>query len=115
MLRVLIVEDEFFAALLLQEDLQAAGYVTLGPYRTLAEAIGAVETDRYDVAILDINLNGEMAFPVIDKLTHRGTPVILLSGYEGRDLPEYLRSLPRISKPYDKTRLLKEIERATMR
>jgi DNA-binding response OmpR family regulator len=110
-MRILIVEDEFFPAVLLEEDLRAAGWTTVGPYATLAQAMSAAETEKFDLAVLDINLKGEMVYPLADELAARGIPFIFLSGYAGRDLPERFRGLPKLSKPYNATLLRKEIER----
>lgn len=110
-MRILIVEDEFFPAVLLEEDLRAAGWTTVGPCATLAQAMSAAETENFDLAILDINLKGEMVYPLADELVTRGIPFIFLSGYTSRDLPERFRGLPKLSKPYNSVMLCKEIER----
>jgi DNA-binding response OmpR family regulator len=110
--RILIVEDEFFAAVLLEEDLRAAGWEPIGPFTTLARAIEAARAEIFDVAILDVNLNGEMVYPLADELAERKRPFIFLSGYGLRDLPERFRSLPKVAKPYNRASLMKEVERA---
>lgn len=114
-MRILIVEDEFFPGILLEEDLRAAGWTTLGPYPTLSQAMSAAEAEQFDLAVLDINLKGEMVYPLADKLTARSIPFIFLSGYTGRDLPERFRELPRLSKPYNMAILREEIERISVR
>ena len=106
-----MAEDEFLVALLLEQDLQSAGYEVAGPFTRLPEAVAAAERDSFDVALLDMNMNGEMAYPVADCFLARGTPFLLLSGYGTADLPERLRGVPRISKPYDSATLIREIER----
>lgn len=110
-MRIFIVEDEFFAAILLEEDLRTAGWSTLGPFTTLNQARGAAKTEQFDLAILDVNLDGEMVYPLADDLAARGIPFIFLSGYLSRDLPERFKATPKISKPYDAVLLRKEIER----
>ena len=110
-MRILIVEDEFFAAHLLEEDLRAAGFVTLGPFTTLGRAIEAARSEDFDLAILDVNLNGEMVYPLADELVARGMPFVFLSGYSLRDLPERFRTLPKVSKPYSAPVLMAEIQR----
>ena len=64
-----------------------------------------------DIALLDINMNGQMAYPVADELLSRGIPFIFLSGYGTAALPEAYRNTPRIPKPYDPGMLMKEIRR----
>jgi DNA-binding response OmpR family regulator len=111
-MRVLIVEDEFLAAILLEEELRLAGCDTVGPFYTLAQARSAAKTERFDLVVLDINLNGEMVYPLARDLLARGIPFIFLSGYATRDLPKEFQDHPRLSKPFDPILLRQRIERA---
>lgn len=111
-MRVLIAEDEFLAAILLEEELRLAGWETVGPFYTLAQARSAVEIEQFDLALLDINLNGEMVYPLARELRARGIPFIFLSGYTTRDLPKEFQDHPRLSKPFDPIVLRQRIERA---
>jgi DNA-binding response OmpR family regulator len=108
-LRVLVVEDEFLVALSLEEDLRALGCVIVGPYTTLADATAAAGRERFDLAILDVNLNGEMAYPLFDEMIARRAPTLLLSGYGKSSLPARFRDLPQIEKPYDPRALARSI------
>jgi DNA-binding response OmpR family regulator len=99
--RVLVVEDEFLLGLSLLEDLADAGADVVGPVSTLAEALEVVMSDAFDLALLDINIRGEMSFPVADALLARNVPLIFLTGYDADVIPERLRRWPRIGKPYD--------------
>jgi DNA-binding response OmpR family regulator len=109
-MRVLIVEDEFLAAILLEEELRAAGWETVGPFFTLRQARSAIENEEFDLAVLDINLNGEMVYPLARDLLARGIPFIFLSGYATRDLPKEFQDHPRLSKPFDPIALRQRIE-----
>lgn len=113
--RVLVAEDEFLLASLLEQDLISAGHLVVGPFTHIGSAMQAANDEPLDLAILDINLNGEMSYPVADKLLLRGVPLILLTGYGATDLPERFRAFPRIAKPYDPARLIEEVERAVLR
>lgn len=108
--RVMIVEDEFLLAMSLEEDLTAAGAIVVGPLTTLSETMDAIEKESFDVAVLDINLNGEMSYPAVDTLIERGSPFVLLSGYAGTSLPERFREFPRLAKPYDVARLIETLQ-----
>jgi DNA-binding response OmpR family regulator len=108
-MRVLIVEDEFLVGVQLEEDLRSAGYSILGPFSTLEAATRASRRDRFDLALLDINLNGDMVYPLADELSARGVPFIFLSGYAAGDLPERFRHAPQLTKPHDPAILSKEI------
>jgi CheY-like chemotaxis protein len=86
--------------------------VVVGPFSTLAGAIEASSTEQFDLAILDVNLNGVPIFPLADQLRGQGKPFILLTGYGAADLPERFAKAPRVGKPCDPAILLKEIQRA---
>lgn len=109
--RILVVEDEFLVAALLEDDLNAAGYAVVGPFTSLASATQAARGGRLDLAILDVNLNGEMVYPLADELLARKVPFIFLSGYGLQDMPEKYRGAPRIAKPYDPPALIREVSR----
>lgn len=114
-LRVFVVEDELLLALGLEDDLADAGCTVLGPFGTVAEALKASTQQRFDVATLDVNLNGEFVYPLADELLARGKPFLFLTGYGAADLPERFRALPRVSKPYDPVTLIRELGRTAGR
>jgi PAS domain S-box-containing protein len=108
--RVLLVEDEFFLRLELEEWLRSAGCAIIGPFSALEPARHlAARGEPIDLAILDANLNGQMVYPLADDLLARGVPVIFLTGYEKASLPARFRVVPQVSKPYDPAALIKEI------
>jgi two-component system, response regulator PdtaR len=109
--RILIAEDEFLVAILLEQDVTEAGYRVVGPFTRFPEALDAVRRGGFDLALLDINMNGQMAYPLADELLTRGVPFIFLSGYGAQDLPERFRGCSRIAKPYDASTLLREVAR----
>jgi DNA-binding LytR/AlgR family response regulator len=83
----------------------------VGPYCNLAQASAALLHESIDLAVLDINLNGTMVYPLAEELATRGIPFLFLTGYGALDLPAAFRSLPRVSKPYDAASLTAEIKR----
>lgn len=109
--RVLVVEDEHLLAITLVDDLQAAGFVPLGPYSTLANAIEASRNLAFEMATLDVNLNGQWVYPLAEELVARGIPFLFLTGYAPSDLPEKFRDHPRITKPYDAAVLDRRLRR----
>lgn len=110
-MRVLIVEDEFLVGMQLEEDLRSLGYSILGPFSTLESAIRASRRESFDLAILDINLNGDMVYPLADELSSRGLPFIFLSGYIRTDLPVRFRRSPQLTKPHDPAVLSRRIQK----
>lgn len=84
-LRVLVVEDSWHVANALKSLLEELGIDVVGPAASLQDAerlLGAQETSAaIRVAIVDINLKGEMAYGLIDTLHDRGVPIVVISGY----------------------------------
>ena len=56
--KVLVVEDEYLVAALMEDILESAGCVVAGPIPRLAQALDAASSEAYDVAVLDVNLAG---------------------------------------------------------
>jgi PAS domain S-box-containing protein len=86
--RILIVEDEPVVAMELRQFLTRLGCVVLGPAGTLDEALALVALHPgagIDLGILDVNLHGQISYPLADLLAERGVPVVYTSGYG--DLP----------------------------
>jgi DNA-binding response OmpR family regulator len=74
---ILIVEDEYLMSDDLRQELERHGATVLGPAGAVDRALYlAASASRIDGAVLDINLNGEMVFPVLDALLQRDVPVL---------------------------------------
>jgi len=100
-MRVLVVEDEYFIAADVAKALEARGAEVVGPVGTLEDATRAVESERIDKAVLDMNLRGNMAYAIADRLEDAGISYVISTGYGADNLPERLRDKPRIEKPFD--------------
>jgi DNA-binding response OmpR family regulator len=111
-MRILIAEDEFLLGIQLEEELRSAGCAIVGPFSTLAKATLAARREGFDLALLDINLNGDRVYPLADELAARGVPFIFLSGYLSAALPERFKGAPQIAKPHDPTALIRTIRAA---
>ena len=104
--KILVVEDEYFLADDLAQALLAEGAVVIGPVGTLEEAAAAIEREHPDKAVLDMNLRGQMAYAIADRLDAASVPFVIATGYSGESLPERLRGKPRVEKPFDLKRLV---------
>ena len=104
-MRVLVVEDEYYLAADLAEALARRGADVVGPVGTLGEAIDAIATHELDRAVLDVNLRGEMSFPIADRLEAAGIPYVIATGYSSDSLPERFRDKPRLEKPFRPERI----------
>jgi DNA-binding NtrC family response regulator len=107
--RVLVVEDEYFIADDLVRALRAAGGQAVGPAGSLDHARTLLDQEEIDAAILDINLHGEMAFPLISDVRERGLPCVVMSGYSPDSLPESVRQVPNLEKPVDYERVVQSL------
>lgn len=101
-LRVLVVEDSALIAMDLASILADAGYTVIGPAFTVAEALAIADDGLVDIALLDIELHGEMVTPVAERLTDRGVPFAFSTGFEegGSPLPVFTDA-PVLRKPFD--------------
>lgn len=80
--RILLVEDSWHVAHALETILENIGMIVAGPAATIAEAEKLIHAQRPDVAVIDMNLRGEMAYGLVAHLHARDVPVIVVSGYE---------------------------------
>ena len=85
--RVLVVEDEYLIALGVQDLLSEVGCIVIGPFARVQDAVAAVLIESVDVALLDVNVAGEMVFPVAYLLEEKGTPFLFVTGYGQSILP----------------------------
>ena len=83
--RILVVEDEALVAMLVEDALLDAGANIVGPACTVYDALRLIDEAKVngviDAVVLDLNLAGETALPVADKLAAFGVPFLIASGY----------------------------------
>jgi CheY-like chemotaxis protein len=103
--RVLLVEDEMIVAWLLEDILADLGCVVVGPAASISEALVMIDAEDFDVAVLDVNLNGKMSYPVADVLVSRGVPFLFSTGYDKDRLLEAYRIFPVLQKPFHRSEL----------
>jgi len=110
--RILVVEDELMIRMLLEDMLGELGYTVTAEAGLLDEALQAAKTADFDLAILDVNLDGEPVSPVADALAARGTPFVFATGYGERGLPEPYRDRPMLKKPFQMDGLKEMLQNA---
>ena len=98
--RVLIIEDSPVVGPFTADLLEELGCVPLGPAPTLAVAREFIVGGDFDVAIVDVHIRGERAFPLCEALESLGIPFVLTSGYGDWQVPEHWAGRPRLQKPY---------------
>jgi CheY-like chemotaxis protein len=110
--RVLVVEDELMIRMLLQDMLADLGHTLAGEAGRIDEAMALARDGDFDVAILDVNLNGQPISPVVEILVARGLPFVFATGYGQRGVPEPYRQTPTLQKPFQADALAQAIEAA---
>jgi CheY-like chemotaxis protein len=88
------------------EDLLAdLGHTVVGPVARLDKALEMVRQESFDVAILDVNINGGETYPVAEALAARDIPFIFSTGYGLQSLRPPYRDRPTLQKPFDESDL----------
>jgi DNA-binding response OmpR family regulator len=103
--RVLLVEDTFIVADELGNALRRLECAVVGPFASVEDARLAAMSEPLDLALLDINLDGEPVYPIAHKLLERQIPFVFLTGYTGEAIDGSFRSFPRLTKPFGPSEL----------
>ena len=98
--RILIVEDESLVAMLLETILEDLGCSIAGPEGSVSGGLSAAQSEQIDAALLDVNVAGELVFPIAETLKKRGIPFVFSTGYGESGLPEQWRGHTTIQKPF---------------
>ncbi|HEX4532686.1 MAG TPA: response regulator [Rhizomicrobium sp.] len=108
--RVLLVEDEPLVAMMMEQILE-----DLGRNPTVAsrvdDALSLAKTCDFDVAILDVHINGDFVFPIADVLAERGIPFLFATGRGEKDIPQSHRGRPLLTKPFPPEELVSVLDR----
>ena len=78
----------------------------------VGSAAELAQTGQFDLAILDVNLNGKMISPVADIIKARVRPFIFATGYGSSGLPAEYRDRPALQKPFQIETLARLIDQA---
>lgn len=107
---VLLIEDEPLIGLHAQNCLESVGCSVVGPIARMEPAMIAAREAAFDFAILDINLAGQMTFPVADALIARGSPFAFCSGYSNAaDIPDRFAGTTILRKPLGEAELIRAV------
>jgi DNA-binding response OmpR family regulator len=98
--RVLVVEDEAMISMLLEDMVLDSGGEIIGPIAKFDDALAIAREAEFSVAVLDLNLNGTLSYPIVEAIRERGIPVIFATGYGADDLLDRFRDYPTLQKPF---------------
>ena len=97
---VFLVEDEVMIRMMVADMLEELGYSVAAEAGEINEAIRLAQSTHFDLAILDVNVNGKVISPVAELIKARNRPFIFATGYGSSGLPEEYRDRPALQKPF---------------
>ena len=112
-LTALLVEDEPLVAMMMADVLSDFDFTVLGPFASVDKAMAAVDEASLHVALLDINLRGEMVYPVAARLRELGVPFIFMTGYTPEGVSKEFDDAPILKKPVNQAQLYQALKRIT--
>ena len=98
--RVLLVEDESLIVMLIEDALADLGCEVAGVASRFDDAVIKARGLAFDIAILDVNLNGLHTFPIAEIIQARGIPFVFATGYGATSVPDALNAVPILQKPF---------------
>ena len=109
---ILVVEDEPLIAMMLEDFLETLGHSVHASCDSVKDAVDQADKGGFDVAILDVNLNGESVWPVAHKLREKKIPFVIATGGHVEPPPSEFKDVPLIEKPYTVDRVTPALDAA---
>ena len=103
--RILIVEDEALVAMILEDQLADLGVSVAATCASVPDAMQAIENNAPHAAILDVNLRGQLVYPVADCLLDRGIPFVFVTGYGRESIDRRYSFVKVLEKPVERQAL----------
>jgi CheY-like chemotaxis protein len=110
--RVLVVEDDPLVAMLLVDMLEAIGCEIAAVASRLEDALEKAQHLSFDLAVLDVNLEGANTFQVAELLSKRAIGFVFATGYGAAHLPADLTNAPVLQKPFVERDVARALRRA---
>lgn len=107
--RVLIVEDEYLLANETRRRLVKLGAIVIGPTARVDQALELIQDEDVDAAILDVHLDGEMVFPVAERLDELKIPYVFATGYDPSIIPARFTGFVLCEKPIEIERIARAL------
>ncbi|KJC48093.1 hypothetical protein UB31_18225 [Bradyrhizobium sp. LTSP849] len=98
--KVLIVEDEMMIAMLIEDMLDEFGCELVGPATSVPRALDLIGKEQIEVAVLDLNLDGQDTYAIADALQRKKVPFIFATGYGSTGLRKEYGAQPVLQKPF---------------
>jgi CheY-like chemotaxis protein len=111
--RVLVVEDDSLICMLIEDFLDILGCEVVATAAHLEDGLAKANSTAIDVAVLDVNLQGQLSYPIALALQGRAIPFVFATGYGISGVPEKFTSVPLLSKPFGLEELQTALHRVT--
>lgn len=98
--RVLVVEDEMTVAMLIEDMVYELSFEVAAVIPRLEDAMRMLDSETFDLAMLDVHLNGKTVFPFADELEEREIPFLFATAYGPRGIPAKYAGHPVLQKPF---------------
>lgn len=109
---ILLVEDDLIIGADAKAQLLDAGVTRVTVATTIARALNALNSIRFDFAFLDIHLGKENAFPLAEVLVLYKVPFAFVTGASsGALIPQEFSENIIISKPYATSALIEALDK----
>ncbi|MGE0613742.1 MAG: response regulator [Hyphomicrobiales bacterium] len=106
-MNILVAEDSFHIAFVIETALESEGATVIGPAATLDRAQKLADSTRPDFAVVDMRLGDEEAVPLIRQLVDTGIAVLVATGNElDSEFRAEFPGVPILRKPYTTDRLV---------
>ena len=107
---LLLVEDQLDLAALMEHALEDVGDQVTHAY-SVFDALGLLDTQRFDGAVLDVELRDGVVFPVADRLAELGIPYLFVSAVYDQLVPQRHRRAAFVAKPFHVSQLQDTVRR----
>lgn len=108
--QILVVEDDFLIGQDFAQALEDLGATVVGPVGNLDDALDLLaETLDIDGAVLDLNLGGEMSYPIADALVKRGVRFVFTTGYDKANIAPRFSAVTRCEKPVEISKVVQAL------
>jgi CheY-like chemotaxis protein len=108
--RVLVVEDEIAVAMLIEDMVSELAYEVAAVVPRLEAAMDLLDSESFDLALLDVHINRKTVFPFAAELEARDIPFLFATAYGPRGIPQEFRGYLVLQKPFGPV----ELRRALM-
>ena len=109
-MRIVIIDDELLIVKTLASYLAQAGHDIVGEAGDIPRGLELIDQTEIDLAIVDANLNGVSAEPVVRRLSDQNIPILIISGYSQKQRPDWAQTARFLSKPFAPDDLLKAVD-----